>query len=138
MSHLSDEQIVKLKLNKVDTNTKIDFITHLGICDFCENRFIEACEEKTVKLSKSVKEKLISKAGGMTLVKRKKVEFRNYCIKVALCATCAVAMIMTFNFSVVNKVKTSEATRQEPAIVRFSDMMNDIKDFFTFKEDINK
>ncbi len=129
MRHITDE---RLKYGKLSA----DELEHIANCNFCANRFILICEKQTAHLPLPVKERILKKSKIYTPSYKKQQEFRKYCIRVALSCAGSLALIITTKAFDGEKPKQPQE-RFIPGIVKYNQTKDEIKEFFTFKEDIN-
>ena len=128
MSHISEERL------KARLTTKE--LEHIAKCEYCAERFALFCEDQLLPLPLPIKEQIIKKAKIYSPAYRKQQEFKKYCFRVVLSCAGSLALIVSAKaFEREEPIQNNE--RFIPGIVRYNQTTDEIKEFFTFKEDTN-
>ena len=128
MSHITDERL-KSALNTEE-------LEHIANCEYCAERFALICEEQLLPLPLPVKERIIKKSRIYTPSYKKQLEFRKYCFRVAL--SCAGSLVLVISAKAFDQDEPPQNEEQfVPGIVKYNQTKDEIKEFFTFKEDID-
>ena len=135
MSHISDENLTKLKLGRVDLNEKLKMLSHISDCPFCSERFAVICEADKIPMPGIDKQKLLKTARIYHPVNRKRREFKSYCIKTCIACVCAIALVVIFKPAVFTPKREPEPKISN--MVLFNRKIDNMKEFFSFKENFN-
>ncbi len=132
MSHLTDENLKKLKYGRADFDKKLDALEHISVCPYCSDRFARICESDKIPLPGIDRQKLLKTAKIYHPLNRNKREFKSYCIKTCVACLCAIALVAIFK-------PAGFTPRKEPELkisnmVLFNQKIDTMKEFFTLKE----
>lgn len=132
MSHLTDENLIKLKCGRADFDNKIKALEHISVCPYCSDRFATLCEEDKIPLPGMDKQKLLKTAKIYHPLNRNKREFKSYCVKTCIACVCAIALVTIFKPAVFTHKKEPELKISN--MVLFNQKIDNMKEFFTLKE----
>ncbi len=129
MTHVSVERLKSACLTAAE-------LEHISQCDFCAEHFGQICVEYSLPLPLPAREKILKKAVIYSPKYKKQQEYRRYCLKIGLSCLGAITLLATTN--ILNpKPKKEPKTGTIPTVIKINQATNELKDFFTFKEDAN-